>query len=92
MDSYRIQLTSSGEIKLLAEDGALKPISALGTWATKEEERAPLSEIIQYINEHYGTDFTGADKVRYFAEDMERRLSDREGLRNALNPTVNHRV
>jgi len=89
MDSYRIQLTSSGEIKLLAEDGELKPISALGTWATKEEERAPLSEIIQYINEHYGTDFTGADKVRYFAEDMERRLSDREGLRNALNPTVN---
>jgi type I restriction enzyme R subunit len=70
----------------------LKPISALGTWATREEERAPLSEIIQYINEHYGTDFTEADKVRYFAEDMERRLTDREGLRNALDPAVNPSV
>ena len=89
MDSYRIQLTSSGEIKLLAEDGALKPISALGTGALREEERAPLSEIIQYINEHYGTDFTDSDKVRYFAEDMERRLTDGEGLRNALDPAVN---
>jgi type I restriction enzyme R subunit len=92
MDSYRIQLTSSGEIKLLAEDGALKPISALGTGAIREEERAPLSEIIQYINEHYGTDFTDADKVRYFAEDMERRLADREGVRNALDPAVNPSV
>jgi type I restriction enzyme R subunit len=92
MDSYRIQLTSSGEIKLLAEDGALKPISALGTWATREEERAPLSEIIQYINEHYGTDFTDEDRVRYFAEDMERRLRDKEALRNALNPSVNPSV
>ena len=92
MDSYRIQLTSSGEIKLLAEDGALKPISALGTGALREEERAPLSEIIQYINEHYGTDFTGSDKVKYFAEDMERRLTDREGVRNALDPAVNPSV
>jgi type I restriction enzyme, R subunit len=92
MDSYRIQLTSSGEIKLLAEDGTLKPISALGTGALREEERAPLSEIIQYINDHYGTDFTDSDKVRYFAEDMERRLTDREGLRNALDPAVNPAV
>lgn len=92
MDSYRIQLTSSGEMKLLAEDGALKPISALGTGALREEERAPLSEIIQYINEHYGTEFTDSDKVRYFAEDMERRLTDREGVRNALNPAVNPSV
>jgi type I restriction enzyme R subunit len=92
MDSYRIQLTSSGEIKLLAEDGALKPISALGTGALREEERAPLSQIIQYINEHYGTDFTDSDKVRYFAEDMERRLTDREGVRNALDPAVNPSV
>jgi len=92
MDSYRIQLTSSGEIKLLAEDGALKPISALGTGALREEERAPLSQIIQYINEHYGTEFTDSDKVRYFAEDMERRLADREGVRNALDPAVNPSV
>lgn len=92
MDSYRIQLTSSGEIKLLAEDGALKPISALGTGGIREEERAPLSQIIQYINEHYGTDFTDSDKVRYFAEDMERRLGDREGVRNALDPAVNPSV
>lgn len=92
MESYRIQMTSSGEIKLLAQDGALKPISEMGTGQVREDERAPLSEIILYINEHYGTDFTDVDKVRYFAEDMERRLADREGLRNALDPAVNPSV
>ena len=89
MDSYRVQLTSSGEIKLLTQDGELKPISDMGTAQTREPENAPLSAIILYINEHYGTDFTGEDKVRYFADDMERRLRDQEGLRNALDPAIN---
>jgi type I restriction enzyme R subunit len=59
LDSYRIQQTSSGEIKIEV-DGVLKPISELGTKHIKEE-KAPLSEIIQYINENYGTNFTTID-------------------------------
>ena len=89
MDSYRIQQTSSGEIKLLREDGALLPISALGTGQPTNETLAPLSELITYINEHYGTSFTDADKVSSFAQDMERRLSDNDGLARALDPEVN---
>lgn len=92
MDSYRIQETSSGEIKLLAEDGELQPISGLGTGRAKEEDKAPLSEIIAYINENYGTEFTDEDKVRHFSADMERRLEEKEGLRLALDPAVNPSV
>lgn len=88
MDSYRIQQTSSGEIKLLDADGSLKPISELGTGHT-QKTHAPLSKIVEYINEHYGTKFTAEDKVRYFSEDMERRLEDRPGIRQAFNRQLN---
>jgi type I restriction enzyme R subunit len=89
MESYRIQQTSSGAIKLIGEDGQLKPISALGTGRPQQADPAPLSEIIEYINEHFGTDFTTADKVKFFAENMGRRLEGQEGLRRALNVGVN---
>jgi len=49
----------------------------------------PLSEIIGYINDHFGTDFTSADKVKFFADNMGRRLEDQEGLRRALDTGVN---
>jgi type I restriction enzyme R subunit len=89
MDSYRIQQTSSGTIKLMGEDGQLKPISALGTGRPQQEDPAPLSQIIEYINDHFGTKFTNADKVRFFAANMGRRLEDQEGLRRALDTGVN---
>lgn len=89
MASYRIQQTSSGEIKLLDADGELRPISELGTGQPTTEVPTPLSEILAYINEHYGTEFTDADKVTYFAQDMERRLTNHDGLIRALDPTIN---
>jgi type I restriction enzyme R subunit len=89
MDSYRIQQTSSGAVKLMDQDGRLQPISALGTGRSSQEDPAPLSQIVEYINVHYGTAFTTADKVRFFAENMGRRLEDREGLRRALDAGVN---
>jgi type I restriction enzyme R subunit len=89
MDSYRIQQTSSGEIKLLAEDGQLKPIGDIGTGKATEPDLAPLSEILRYINEHYGAEWTDADKVRHFADDMQRRLNASDGLRQALDPSIN---
>lgn len=39
--------------------------------------------------DHFGTDFTNADKVKFFAENMGRRLEDQEGLRRALDTGVN---
>jgi type I restriction enzyme R subunit len=89
MDSYRIQQTSSGTIKLMDEDGALKPITALGTGRPLQEDLTPLSQIIEYINEHFGTNFSSADKVRYFADNMGRRLEDHEGLRRVMDQRVN---
>lgn len=50
---------------------------------------APLSEIIEYINDNYGPDFTDEDKVRHFADDMGRRLEGQDGLRRALDVRVN---
>jgi type I restriction enzyme R subunit len=92
MDSYRIQKTSSGEIKFIDDgDGGLKPIHELGTGRSSEEELAPLSEIVHYMNEHYGTEFTDVDKVKYFAEDMERRLTGNDALVKASNPDINSR-
>src|SRR5262249_35488451 len=84
-----VQQTSSGEIKLLDSDGELRPISDLGTGQPTTERFAPLSEILTYINEHYGTNFTDADKVNHFADDMERRLTAQQGLTRALDPSVN---
>jgi type I restriction enzyme R subunit len=89
MESFRIQQTSSGAIKLIDEDGELKPISALGTGQKKQADLAPLSEIIVYINEHFGTDFTDEDRVKHFASDMERRLQAQDGLVRALDSSVN---
>lgn len=89
MDSYRIKQTSTGEIKLMDEGGELKPIKELGSGLVKEEEREPLSEIIKFVNEHFGTEFTDSDKVLHFADDMEKRLVSNEALVRAADPNIN---
>lgn len=89
MESYKVKQTASGKIVLLNQDGGLDPISDVGTAMVKEEDTAPLSEIISYMNENFGTDFTANDKVKYFAEDMERRILGNEGFGKAMDPEVN---
>jgi len=89
MESYKVKQTASGKIVLLNKDGGLDPISDIGTGMIKEEDTAPLSEIITYINDNFGTDFTDDDKVRYFLEDMERRILGDEGFGKAMDPEVN---
>lgn len=89
MDSYRLQQTSSGEIKLINEDGELDPIKDLGTGHPTGDELTPLSEIIHFMNEHYGADFTDDDKVKHFTEDMALRLFDNDALVKAANPEIN---
>ena len=41
------------------------------------------------MNENFGTNFTDDDKVRYFAEDMTRRILGKDGFGKAMDPTVN---
>ena len=87
MDSYRIQETSSGQVMINA-DGTLEPAGS-GSLHPNPEERAPLSEIIHYINENFGTDFTDEDRLSYFADDMEKRLIGNSVLRQTFNPEIN---
>ncbi len=89
MDTYRVQQTSSGEIKILDESGELRPISDLGTGQMVEEDWAPLSEIVEYMNEYFGTEFIDEDKVSNFADDVYRRLTANQTLRHALDPKIN---
>ena len=61
LEYYKLQKTFEGTISLKEEAGVYTPASAKG--ATKPEEKQPLDEIIEKINEQYKGQFTEADKV-----------------------------
>ncbi len=78
MDSFRIQESSHGSIALGGEDGRLKPISGTGAFVQPLPALEPLSQIIQELNERFGTDFEEKDRV--FVEELLRRLADDPAL------------
>ena len=61
LEYYKLDKTFEGVIALAEEDGVYKPASAKG--AVKPEEKQPLDEIIERINELYKGQFTEADRV-----------------------------
>lgn len=68
---YRLQRIYSGPIDLKAgEAGGVKSPTEVGTGKAKEE-KAPLSEIIDVLNERFGTEFTEEDRL-FFAQIVER--------------------
>jgi len=78
LESYRIQQTYSGKINLPHGQGQLDPLSDLEASGLTDPEKAALSQIIQEINERFGTEFTEADRV-FFAE-LKTRLVANESL------------
>ena len=78
LESYRIQQTYSGKINIPRDSGYLDPLPERETSLLSASEKAALSEIIQEINERFGTDFTEADRV-FFAE-LKARLVENESL------------
>lgn len=62
IDSYKIDTEKDIISIALNPDGTLKPSSASGV-QYHEEETSPLSQIINDLNDEYGTDFTEDDKV-----------------------------
>ena len=63
LEYYRLAKQSSGSIPI--SEGAPEYVSGpteVGT-ADPEEERAPLSEIIEKLNERFGTEFTETDRL-----------------------------
>ena len=61
LEYYKLQKTFEGAIMLKEEPGTYQPASGKG--ASQPEEKQPLDEIIEKINEQYKGVFTDADKV-----------------------------
>lgn len=77
---YRLQKISEGQIDLNAGEGqALKGPSEVGTGQDDQEIR--LSELIDILNERFGTDFTQADQL--FFDQIQEEAMENEDLQKA---------
>lgn len=78
MEYYRLQKIKEGSIDLIkGEAGELSGTTEAGLKRPKEEE-APLSEIIDLLNERFATEFDEADRL--FFEQIESELAEDETL------------
>jgi len=78
LEYYRLQKIEEGAIELIkGETDELSGITEAGIKRAKEE-KVPLSEIIEMLNERFGTDFTEADKL--FFDQIESELVHDETL------------
>ena len=81
LEYYRLQKISEGSISLKeGEAGALDGPTEVGTGTAREED-VPLSQLIDLVNERFGTDFNQADQL-FFDQIVETAVGD-EGLREA---------
>ncbi len=83
---YRLQKVMEGSIDLSeGEDVKVKSPTQTGTGKSKEEDK-PLSEIIDTLNERFGTDFSEADRL-FFEQIKESAMRDEGVLKTAVaNP------
>ncbi len=63
MESYRIQKTSNGRIKLERNGGLLEPMQTKDRRGSSPEQIEPLSQIIADLNERFGIRLTEEDRV-----------------------------
>lgn len=78
LEYYRLQKIKDGAIDLISDDeAALDGLSEAGIMRTKED-KAHLSEIIDVLNERFGTEFEEADRL--FFEQIEAELIKNETL------------
>jgi type I restriction enzyme R subunit len=85
LESFRIQQTFSGKIDLEGGEkgGILKGIDVGSSKGTDEPELDFLSQIINQINEVYGSEITEQDKVDL--ENVKNKVVSNVGLRKVLN-------
>jgi type I restriction enzyme R subunit len=86
LEYYRLQKISEGSISLdQGEAGLLHGPKEVGSGLVREEA-VPLSQLIDVVNERFGTDFNQADQL-FFDQIVEAAVSD-ESLRQAaaVNP------
>ena len=85
LEYYRLERVSSGAILLEEPETYVASPSAVGT-GNPEDEKAPLSEIIERLNERFGTEFTDEDGL-FFEQVRERALRDEDVRKIAVaNP------
>ena len=84
---YRLQRVASGAISLGEEtDAFVTSPTEVGT-GNPEEDLAPLSEIIERLNERFGTDFTDEDRL-FFEQVKARAVRNERVRRTALANTL----
>jgi len=77
---YRLQKISEGQIDL--NEGEGKPLKGPGDVGTgQEDERVRLSELIDILNERFGTDFTQADQL--FFDQIQEEAIESDTLKRA---------
>jgi len=83
---YRLERISSGAIRVSEGDAqGVKSPTDVGT-GRAADERVPLSEIINILNERFGTAFTEEDRL-FFHQIMEKACKDEQIIQTALaNP------
>jgi len=86
LEYYRLQKISEGSISLM--DGEARPLDGpteVGSGLVRKEH-IPLSQLIDIVNQHFGTDFNQADQL-FFDQVVEAAMAD-DGLRQAaaVNP------
>jgi len=86
LDYYRLQKISEGSISL--QDGNARPLDGpteVGSGLVRPQP-VPLSQLIDVVNERFGTDFNQADQL-FFDQIVEAAMAD-DGLRQAaaVNP------
>lgn len=84
---YRIEKVSSGAIVMEGGDTyGVKSPTAVGTSKSKDENK-PLSEIIQALNDRFGTDFSEADRL-FFEQIKEKAIKDDKVIQTAKANTL----
>ena len=83
---YRLEKTLDDKtIELVAgEGGAVKPPTAVGTGRAQDED-VPLSQLIDILNERFGTNFTPADQLFFDQVKEEAKADDEVVLRAQAN-------
>ena len=79
LEYYRLQKASSGSISPDDDHPGVTSPTAVGS-GDPDEEKAPLSEIIERLNERFGTDFTNSERL--FLEQLQQDAMGREDIRS----------
>src|SRR5262249_19346981 len=82
IESYRLQQTHGGKIKLDRGSQQLPPITGGGIYDPPPAQVEPLSAILKELNERFGTDFSEEDRV--FITALEEKLAGDTALNTSV--------